>query len=98
MAARGAQYDRRGRPSVRPRGPDLWPQRRCRLQGRPDCKSKQVDTLNGGWPLAAGIAFTTRKDNGLAVAAQAALNELIENGTYAKILRFPFQPWRRHLN
>jgi polar amino acid transport system substrate-binding protein len=51
-----------------------------------DGKSKQVGTLNGGWPLTAEIAFTTKKDNGLAVAAQAALNELIENGTYAKIL------------
>ncbi|MGX1159139.1 amino acid ABC transporter substrate-binding protein (PAAT family) [Arthrobacter sp. SLBN-100] len=51
-----------------------------------DGKSKRVGTLNGGWPLTAQIAFTTKKDNGLAVAAQAALNELIENGTYAKIL------------
>ncbi|MDQ0689115.1 ABC transporter substrate-binding protein [Arthrobacter sp. W4I7] len=51
-----------------------------------DGKSKQVGTLNGGWPLTAEIAFTTKKDNGLAVAAQAALNKLIENGTYAKIL------------
>jgi polar amino acid transport system substrate-binding protein len=51
-----------------------------------DGKSKLVGTLNGGWPLTADIAFTTKKDNGLAVAAQAALNDLIENGTYAKIL------------
>jgi polar amino acid transport system substrate-binding protein len=45
-----------------------------------------VGTLNGGWPLTAQIAFTTKKGNGLAVAAQAALNHLIEDGTYAKIL------------
>ena len=51
-----------------------------------DGKSKQVGTLNGGWPLTADIAFTTKRDNGLAVAAQAALNKLIENGTYSKIL------------
>lgn len=51
-----------------------------------DGKSKLVGTLNGGWPLTADIAFTTKKGNGLAVAAQAALNELIDNGTYAKIL------------
>ena len=51
-----------------------------------DGKSKQVGTLNGGWPLTADIAFTTKKDNGLAVAAQTALNTLIENGTYGKIL------------
>ena len=51
-----------------------------------DGKTKQVGTLNGGWPLTAQIAFTTKKGNGLAVAAQAALNHLIEDGTYAKIL------------
>jgi polar amino acid transport system substrate-binding protein len=51
-----------------------------------DGKTKEVGTLNGGWPLTAEIAFTTKKDNGLAEAAQAALNELIENGTYSRIL------------
>ncbi|MDQ0799401.1 ABC transporter substrate-binding protein [Arthrobacter sp. SLBN-112] len=51
-----------------------------------DGKTKQVGTLNGGWPLTAQIAFTTEKGNGLAVAAQAALNHLIDDGTYAKIL------------
>jgi len=51
-----------------------------------DGKTKQVGTVNGGWPLKADIAFTTKKGNGLAVAAQAALNVLIKNGTYGKIL------------
>jgi len=51
-----------------------------------DGKSKQVGIFSGGWPLTAQIAFTTKKDNGLAAAAQAALNGLIENGTYTKIL------------
>ncbi|UTT69337.1 ABC transporter substrate-binding protein [Arthrobacter sp. DNA4] len=51
-----------------------------------DGKTKQVGTLNGGWPLTAQIAFTTKKGNGLAVAAQAALNHLIDDGTYARIL------------
>ncbi|MHC6222579.1 ABC transporter substrate-binding protein [Arthrobacter sp. MMS24-S77] len=51
-----------------------------------DGKTKQVGTVNGGWPLKADIAFTTKKGNGLAVAAQAALNKLIQNGTYGKIL------------
>ena len=51
-----------------------------------DGKTKQVGTVNGGWPLKADIAFTTKKGNGLAVAAQAALNTLIKNGTYGKIL------------
>ncbi|MDP9886779.1 ABC transporter substrate-binding protein [Pseudarthrobacter enclensis] len=51
-----------------------------------DGKTKEVGTLNGGWPLTAQIAFTTKKGNGLAVAAQAALNHLIDDGTYARIL------------
>jgi len=51
-----------------------------------DGKTKQVGTLEGGWPLKAEIAFTTKKSNGLAVAAQAALNHLIDDGTYVRIL------------
>lgn len=51
-----------------------------------DGKTKEVGTLNGGWPLTAEIAFTTRKGNGLAVAAQAVLNQLIEDGTFTGIL------------
>ncbi|MCF3138486.1 MULTISPECIES: ABC transporter substrate-binding protein [unclassified Paenarthrobacter] len=51
-----------------------------------DGKTKQVGTLEGGWPLKAEIAFTTKKGNGLAVAAQAALNTLIKDGDYGKIL------------
>ncbi|MGM9471109.1 ABC transporter substrate-binding protein [Pseudarthrobacter sp. YS3] len=51
-----------------------------------DGKTKEVGTLNGGWPLKAEIAFTTKKGNGLAVAAQAALNHLIQDGSYARIL------------
>jgi polar amino acid transport system substrate-binding protein len=51
-----------------------------------DGKTKEVGTLNGGWPLTAEIAFTTQKGNGLAVAAQAALNQLIKDGSYAEIL------------
>lgn len=51
-----------------------------------DGKTKEVGTLEGGWPLKAEIAFTTQKGNGLAVAAQAALNTLIKDGNYGKIL------------
>jgi polar amino acid transport system substrate-binding protein len=51
-----------------------------------DGKTKQVGTVEGGWPLKAEIAFTTRKGNGLAVAAQSALNKLIKDGSYGKIL------------
>lgn len=51
-----------------------------------DGKTKLVGLVDGGWPLKASIAFTTAKGNGLAVAAQAALNHLIADGSYAKIL------------
>jgi polar amino acid transport system substrate-binding protein len=33
------------------------------------------------------IAATTRKDNGLAKPLAAALDHVIENGTYAKVLK-----------
>ena len=49
-------------------------------------KTREVGKLNGGWPLMAVIAFTTQNCNGLAVAAQAALNTLTEDGSYAGIL------------
>lgn len=51
-----------------------------------DGKSKLVGTVDGGWPLNARIAVTTEKGNGFAVAAQAGLNHLIADGSYAKIL------------
>lgn len=51
-----------------------------------DGKSKLVGTVDGGWPLSASIAVTTGKGNGFAVAAQAGLNHLIAEGSYAKIL------------
>jgi polar amino acid transport system substrate-binding protein len=51
-----------------------------------DAKTKLVGLVDGGWPLKASIAATTRKGNGFAAAAQAGLNHLIEDGTYAKIL------------
>lgn len=51
-----------------------------------DGKTKLVGTVDGGWPLSASIAVTTAKGNGFAVAAQAGLNHLIADGSYAKIL------------
>ncbi|AXJ09498.1 ABC transporter substrate-binding protein [Arthrobacter sp. PM3] len=51
-----------------------------------DAKTKLVGLVAGGWPLKASIAVTTKKDNGLAAAAQAGLNHLIQDGSYAKIL------------
>ena len=51
-----------------------------------DGKTKLVGLVDGGWPLKASIAATTKKGNGLAAAAQAGLNHLIQDGSYAKIL------------
>ncbi|MBT8161965.1 MULTISPECIES: ABC transporter substrate-binding protein [Arthrobacter] len=51
-----------------------------------DGKTKNVGLVDGGWPLKANIAVTTKKGNGLAAAAQAGLNALIKDGTYGKIL------------
>jgi polar amino acid transport system substrate-binding protein len=51
-----------------------------------DGKTRLVGTISGGWPRTAEIAVTTRKDSGLADALTAAVNGLIANGTYAKLL------------
>jgi polar amino acid transport system substrate-binding protein len=51
-----------------------------------DAKTKLVGLVDGGWPLKASIAVTTKKDNGFAAAAQAGLNHLIQDGSYPKIL------------
>lgn len=51
-----------------------------------DAKTKLVGLVDGGWPLKASIAVTSKKGDGLAAAAQAGLNHLIEDGSYAKIL------------
>lgn len=51
-----------------------------------DGKTKLVGLVDGGWPLKASIAATTKKGNDLATAAQAGLNHLIADGSYAKIL------------
>ncbi|GAA3675954.1 hypothetical protein GCM10023081_12920 [Arthrobacter ginkgonis] len=51
-----------------------------------DGKSKQVGLIAGGWPEKANIAVTVKKGSGLAEAAQAGINHLIENGTYASVL------------
>ncbi|MGY2744359.1 ABC transporter substrate-binding protein [Arthrobacter sp. UYCu723] len=51
-----------------------------------DAKTKLVGLVDGGWPLKASIAATTKKGNGFAAAAAAGLNHLIEDGSYAKIL------------
>jgi polar amino acid transport system substrate-binding protein len=49
-------------------------------------KTRLVGIINGGWPLAADIAVTTRKGSGLAEAVTIAINAQIKNGNYAKVL------------
>ncbi|MGY4495016.1 ABC transporter substrate-binding protein [Pseudomonas sp. TE3610] len=48
---------------------------------------KQVGLVNGGWPLKADIAVTTRKGNGLVTPIQTALEGAIAGGQYASVLQ-----------
>ncbi|QQR38491.1 ABC transporter substrate-binding protein [Devosia rhizoryzae] len=48
--------------------------------------TKLVGTLSSGWPNPAEVGVTTRKDSGLAEPITAAINNLIETGTYAELL------------
>ncbi len=49
-------------------------------------KTRPVGVINGGWPLTAEIAITTRKGAGLADALTLAINALIANGKYREAL------------
>jgi polar amino acid transport system substrate-binding protein len=49
-------------------------------------KTRPVGVINGGWPLTADIAITTRKGSGLADALTLAINTLIANGKYREAL------------
>ncbi|WP_371674254.1 ABC transporter substrate-binding protein [Neorhizobium sp. T25_27] len=51
-----------------------------------DKNIKRVGTLSAGWPERSDVAITTRKGSGLADALTLATNDLIRNGTYAKVL------------
>ena len=51
-----------------------------------DGKTRLVGAVNGGWPLSAEIAVTTRKGSGLADALTEAVNGLIASGRYAALL------------
>lgn len=48
--------------------------------------TRLVGIVNGGWPLFAEIAVTTRKGSGIADAFTAAINGLIASGVYARQL------------
>lgn len=49
-------------------------------------KTKLVGSVDGGWPKAAHIAVTLKKGGGLVEPVQTALNGVISNGDYAKVL------------
>ncbi|WP_323119765.1 ABC transporter substrate-binding protein [Burkholderia alba] len=48
--------------------------------------TRLVGTVSGGWPRTADIAVTTRKGSGLADPVTLALNDLIRDGGYRKVL------------
>lgn len=48
--------------------------------------TKLVGLISSGWPNPADVGVTTRKDSGLAEPFTAAINHLIETGTYAELL------------
>ncbi|WP_249673851.1 ABC transporter substrate-binding protein [Pseudomonas abieticivorans] len=48
---------------------------------------KLVGLVNGGWPLKADIAVTTRKGNGLVAPIHTALEGAIAGGQYAQVLQ-----------
>ncbi|HWJ75171.1 MAG TPA: ABC transporter substrate-binding protein [Kaistia sp.] len=50
-------------------------------------KTRLVGIINGGWPLTAEIAVTTRKGSGIADAITKAINDLIANGKYIATLK-----------
>ncbi len=49
-------------------------------------KTRLVGSVDGGWPKAAHIAVTLRKGSGLVEPVQTALNGVIKNGDYDKVL------------
>jgi polar amino acid transport system substrate-binding protein len=51
-----------------------------------DGKTRLAGLFPGGWPDTANIAVTVKQGSGLAEAAQAGINGLIESGVYRQIL------------
>ncbi|MDF2913403.1 MAG: transporter substrate-binding protein [Pantoea agglomerans] len=49
-------------------------------------KTRLVGSVDGGWPKAAHIAVTVKKGSGLAEPISTALNGVIGNGDYQKVL------------
>ncbi|MDK1703073.1 ABC transporter substrate-binding protein [Serratia rubidaea] len=63
-------------------GPNVTGAWKAALNG----KTRLAGSVDGGWPKAAHIAVTLKKGNGLALPVQTALNGVINNGDYAKVL------------
>lgn len=49
-------------------------------------KTRLVGSVDGGWPKAAHIAVTVKKGSGLAQPIGLALNSVMQNGDYQKVL------------
>ncbi|MBW1215069.1 ABC transporter substrate-binding protein [Pantoea allii] len=49
-------------------------------------KTRLVGSVDGGWPNAAHIAVTVKKGSGLAEPISTALNGVMQNGDYQKVL------------
>ncbi|WP_052850435.1 ABC transporter substrate-binding protein [Streptomyces avicenniae] len=65
----------------------LGPNPSAAYHARVSGETKVVGVFSGGGDALQGeIAATTQKDNGLVEALAAALNEVIDNGTYAEVL------------
>lgn len=63
-------------------GPNVIGAWKAALSGR----THLVGSVDGGWPKAAHIAVTLKKGNGLVQPVQTALNGVIKNGDYDKVL------------
>lgn len=65
---------------------NIGPNPTLSYQAAKDGRSRSVGTVSAGWPERSDVAITTRKGSGLAAALTIAVNGLIEDGLYAKVL------------
>lgn len=63
-------------------GPNVIGAWKAALNGQ----TRLVGSVDGGWPKAAHIAVTVKKDGGLVQPVNTALNGVIQNGDYDKVL------------
>ncbi|UPG74807.1 ABC transporter substrate-binding protein (plasmid) [Roseomonas gilardii subsp. gilardii] len=65
---------------------NIGPNPNLTYQAVKDGRSRSVGTVSAGWPERSDVAITTRKGSGLAEALTIAVNGLMEDGSYAKVL------------